>query len=269
MTKTRKHEMVSPAECGATHVGVRWWTAANDNNFGVRKLANLTLAGIALAQDIAEHDHLARRGSCGFNAAEVVALDSEGAPVATIQSDECWIDESSTGGTGIHRCAEWDDDLPVLDIGPVPHGEIRIEDIVGWEGPVWDGHNHIVFTCRRSRAFVADARREERDGHVTWVFDGTGDGAESLTDRVVDAGWEIIDEYATGRYGNDAGKFQIENSRNRWRITDALDEARIDWDFSEISDRASNQEAYACVLIAPLAEIDEARSACDRALRNL
>ena len=236
--------VVTVSECGAVAVGYRWWSAAWNNETNVMSIGGpIDAAHLALARDAAAHAVIELSGERGTCSVDPVLLDGDDEPVALVgpdAPDDDWVP------------AGWAKALPVVIEDDLPQGALELDDVLPFEGTVWDGHNHVSVNATESRDYVADRQRREEDGHVTWVFDDDGGGeGEGLADVEIDEGWEQLDYYATNGYGNESSTYNIDDEDAAERIVEELSAAGIPAERSLVTDGASNEPAEAVILVAP------------------
>ena len=234
--------VVTVSECGAVAVGYRWWSAACNNETGVVSIGGpIVAARLALARDAAAYRAIELTGERRFCSVDPVLLDEDDEPVALVASHND-PDERATAG--------WAEGLPVVIEDDLPRGELELGEVLPFEGTVWDGNNHVRVNATESRHYVADRRRRESDGHVTWVFDDDGYG-EGLADVEIDEGWEELDYYATNGYGNESSTYNIDETAAADLLMEELSAAGIPAERSLITDGTSNEPAEAIILVAP------------------
>ena len=240
-------------ELKCMRAAVSWWTAAEDNDTGIMPVGPVDRAHIALARDTADQQALELGGARGINTTAVVLIDEHSAIIAQLQDDECPDIEAA--------------DLVVAAADlPMPDGMLDLaRDILPIEGAVWDGQNHVVFEAKRARAYVTDERHTKEDGNVTWVYDNDGDG-ENLSDVQIAEGWKQMDFYATNGYGNESSMYGLEDTDSRTAYAAILDALDIKWEYSIISDGASNAPAEAAIFIVDSADFTLAESIAIRLL---
>lgn len=237
----------------ATAFGVRWWSAAEDNETGLDVLDGpLDDAHLALALDTAEHDHVEMRGNRGICTHQVVVLDAEHDPIAVVESEIEGFDDDDDCDGNFEK-------LPVVkqsELHLAAGGELARDEFADIVESIWDGNRHVEFAATRSADFCTEDDTK-RDGHVTWVFT-TDEGGRAPTDMQVAAGWVEIDSFASDGFGNESGKFDI--NRRGDELVDFLKSCRVPAEFSEIT--GGRTGGYAASLIVEKSNEERAKTLC-------
>lgn len=139
----------------AAAVGLRWWTAANDNAYGDFKIGPLDRAHIALAMDRAAYKSIVLEGEVGMNSVQVVLMDDFGDPRAVLDCGEDCDFMQATEAESVRNCDEWLD-LPVIAIpDDLPEGSLDLKsDVLPLEDVLWDGEDEVVFSAYQARQFL-------------------------------------------------------------------------------------------------------------------